>query len=77
MVNASAVGRPLNSVRIKMLYLFRDAGSSSPKLVLVMKPALVFYRCFGLIKIETIKPIPTITSTTFQTTLPKAILING
>jgi hypothetical protein len=31
-----------------MLNLFRDAGSSSPKLVLVMKPALVFYRPSGL-----------------------------
>jgi hypothetical protein len=53
-----------------------DAGSSSPKLVLVMKPALVFYRCFGLRNIEAIKPIATITSTIFLTTLPKAILMN-
>jgi len=42
-----------------------------------MKPALVFYRGFGLINIERIKPIATITSTAFQTNLPKAILING
>jgi hypothetical protein len=42
-----------------------------------MKPALVFYRALGLIKIEAIKPTPTITSTTFQSSLPKAIFKNG
>lgn len=31
----------------------------------------------GLMNIEAIRPIPTITSTTFQISLPKAILING
>lgn len=39
--------------------------------------ALVFYRGFLFIKIETIKPTPTITSITFQNSLPKAILKNG
>jgi len=48
-----------------------------PDFVPVMKAALVFYRGFRLMKIEAIKPIPTITSTTFQISRPKAILING
>ena len=47
------------------------AGSSSPKLVLVMKPALDFYSRLGFPKIKAIKQITTSISITFQIVLPK------
>ena len=48
-----------------------------PDFVPVMKVALVFYKSSLFQNTETSKPIPTITSTTFQSSLPNAILKNG